>query len=103
MHNLSGEINHEISKQTSVNKKSLTLSVFKKVIENKKAKQELVALFEKREISPNEDIKEFLDKIAPLIQDTLNKDEPPADNEENTFSAEMPVRTYVIAHIFIWS
>ena len=49
--NLAGEINHEISKQTSVNKKSLTLSVIKKILENKKAKQELVALFEKREMS----------------------------------------------------
>ena len=46
--NLAGEVNHEISKQTSVNKKSLTLSVVKKILENKKAKQELVALFEKK-------------------------------------------------------
>ena len=33
--NLAGEVNHEISKQTSVNKKSLTLSVIKKILENK--------------------------------------------------------------------
>ena len=85
-----------------VNKKSLTLSVVKKILENKKAKQELVALFEKKEITPNEDIKEFLDRIAPLIQDSFNKDEPPADNEETTFAAELPVRTYVIAtHIYL--
>ena len=100
--NLAGEINHEISKQTSVNKKSLTLSVVKKILENKNAKQELVALFEKKEITPNEDIKEFLDRIAPLIQDSLNKDEPAADNEETSLPAELPVRTYVIAtHIYL--
>jgi hypothetical protein len=100
--NLAGEIIHEISRQTSVNKKSLTLSVVKKVLENKKAKQELVALFEKREITPNEKIKEFLDKIAPLIQNTLNKDEHLDENEETSLAAELPVRTYVIAtHIYL--
>jgi hypothetical protein len=100
--NLASEVNHEISKQTSVNKKSLTLSVVKKILQNKKAKQELVALFEKREITPNEDIKIFLDRIAPLIQDSLNKDEPPADTGETSIAAELPVRTYVIAtHIYL--
>ena len=50
----------------------------------------------------NEEIKEFLDKIAPLIQDSFNKDEPPADNEETSLAAELPVRTYVIAtHIYL--
>lgn len=100
--NLSGEVNHEISKQTSVNKKSLTLSVVKKILENKKAKQALVALFEKKQIGPNEEIKEFLDKIAPLIQESFNKDELPSDNEEISLAAELPVRTYVIAtHIYL--
>ena len=100
--NLAGEVNHEISKQTSVNKKSLTLSVVKKILQNKKAKQELVVLFKKTEITPNEEIKEFLDKIAPLIQDSFNKDEPPADNEETSLAAELPARTYVIAtHIYL--
>jgi len=36
--NLSGEVNHEISKQASVNKKSLTLSVVKKILENQNPK-----------------------------------------------------------------
>ena len=100
--NLASELNHEISKQTSVNKKSLTLSVVKKVLENKKAKQELVALFEKKQIGPNDDIKEFLVRIAPLIKDPLNKDEFIIDNEQPNPSAELPVRTYVIAtHIYL--
>jgi hypothetical protein len=100
--NLAGEVNHEISKQTSVNKKSLTLSVVKKILENKKAKQDLVTLFEKKHIGTNEEIKEFLDKIAPLIRDSFNKDEPPSDNEETSSAAELPVRTYVIAtHIYL--
>jgi hypothetical protein len=100
--NLAKEVNHEISKQTSVNKKSLSLSVIKKILENKKAKQELVALFEKKQIGPNEDIKEFLGRIAPLIKDPLNKDEFIIDNEQPNPSGELPVRTYVIAtHIYL--
>jgi hypothetical protein len=100
--NLAHEINNEISKQTSVNKKSLTLSVVKKILENKRAKQDLVTFFEKKHVGANEEIKEFLDKIAPLIQDSFNKDEPLADHEEISLAAELPVRTYVIAtHIYL--
>ena len=100
--NLASELNHEISKQKSVNKKSLSLSVIKKILENKKANRELIILFEKKQIGSNEEIKEFLDRIAPLIQDSLNKDEPPADTGETSIAAELPVRTYVIAtHIYL--
>ena len=55
--NLAGEISHEIAKQKTVNKKSLTLSVIKKILENKKAKYGLVELFEKKEIGIGEQIK----------------------------------------------
>lgn len=100
--NLAGEVNHEISKRTSVNKKSLTLSVIKKILENKKAKQELVELFEKNPAAINEEIKKYLDRIATLIEDSLNKYESIKDNEEPCVQAELPVRTYVIAtHIYL--
>ena len=55
--NLAGQISHEIAKQKTVNKKSLTLSVIKKILENKKAKYGLVELFEKKEIGIGEQIK----------------------------------------------
>src|SRR4029079_8047952 len=80
--NLAGEVNHEISKQTSVNKKSLTLSVIKKILENKNAKRELVEVFKKKQVAINENIKKYLDKIAILIQNSLHKDKFTKDNEE---------------------
>jgi hypothetical protein len=100
--NLADEVTNEMAKQTSVNKKSLTLSIIKKILGNNKAKQELVTLFEKRQITLNEEIKEFLDRIAPLIRDSFNKEEFITDNEEPIPSAGLPVRTYVIAtHIYL--
>jgi hypothetical protein len=37
-----------------------------------------------------------------LIEDSFNKDEPHADNEETSLAAELPVRNYVIAtHIYL--
>src|SRR4029079_6367352 len=100
--NLIGEINHETSKQTSVNKKSLTLSVIKKILENKIAKRELVEIFEKKQVANTEEIKKYLDRIAILIQDSLHKEEFTTDNQEPGVPAQLPVRTYVIAtHIYL--
>jgi len=100
--NLAGEVNHEISKQKSVNKKSLTLSVIKKILENKNAKRELVEIFEKKQVANTEDIKKYLDRIANLIQDSLHREEFTTDNQEPGVAAELPVRTYVIAtHIYL--
>jgi hypothetical protein len=100
--NLASEINHEISKQTSVNKKSLTLSVIKKILENKNAKQDLVQLFEKKRTAINEETKKYLDRMAALIQDPLHNDEFAKHIEEPGTAAELPVRTYVIAtHIYL--
>ena len=97
--NLTGEINHEISKQKTVTKKSLTLSVIKKILENKKAKQELVALFEKKQVGINDEIKKTLDRIASLIQDPFDN---LRDDEEPPVPSDLPVRTYVIAtHIYL--
>ena len=100
--NLTSEINHEISKQTSVTKQSLTLAVIKKILENKKAERELAELFEKKPVALNNDIKRYLDRTAILIQDSLNKDQFIKDNDEPRVLAELPVRTYVIAtHIYL--
>ena len=75
--NLKEELALERAKQSSVNKKSLTLSVFKKILQNEKARQELVVLFENRNITLNEEIKEFLNRVAPLIHERFDKE---ADN-----------------------
>lgn len=42
--NLAEEVKKEITKQQSVNKKSLTLAVIKKMLENREVKKELVSL-----------------------------------------------------------
>ena len=43
-----------------------------------------------------------MNRIAPLIRDSHSKNEPPADTEETSLAAELPVRTYVIAtHIYL--
>ncbi len=100
--NLADELKHQIAKHTSVNKKSLSLAVIKKVLENKKAKQEMIILFEKKEVAINEEIKIFINIISPLIQDTSSYQEHNADKEEPVASLELPVRTYVIAtHIYL--
>jgi hypothetical protein len=95
--NLADELKHQIAKHTSVNKKSLSLAVIKKVLENKKAKQEMIILFEKKEVAINEEIKMFLNIISPLIWDTSSYNDHTADNEEPAAFLELPVRTYVIA------
>ncbi len=62
--NLASEVKHEIAEQKSVNKKSLTLAVIKQILENKDAKQEMVALFANKETDLKEEIKQFLNKIS---------------------------------------
>src|SRR5437868_7584998 len=97
--NLAGEINNEISKQKAVNKKSLALSTIKKILENKKAKQELVELFEKKRVGINDEIKKSLNRIASLIQDPFKN---LSDDEEPPVPDDLPVSTYVIAtHIYL--
>ena len=95
--NLADEVKHQIAKQILVNKKSLSLAVIKKILENKKAKQEMIILFEKKEVAINEEIKKFIYIISPLIQDTSSYNDHTVDNEEPVASLELPARTYVIA------
>ncbi len=68
--NLADEIKLEIAKQTSVNRKSLTLAVIKKILESKDARQQIIPLFEKKEIAlRHEVIKLFLNQVSPLIHE----------------------------------
>lgn len=60
------EVNNDIAKQTSVNKKTLTLALVRKVLENEKAKQEIVALFDEP-AALDEEIKQFLNKVNLLL------------------------------------
>ena len=100
--NLDTEVNHEIANKTSVNKKSLTLAVIKKILENKKARQEIVTLFENKERAINKEIKIFLSTISPIILESSFYQEHTVDNEEPVPSSELPARTYVIAtHIYL--
>lgn len=96
--NLTDEVKNEIAKLVSVNKKSLTLSVVKKILENKEAKQQMVVLFGKKNtVLNNEEIKHFLNNVSPLIHNSSTEQE----SEEPVAIADFPVRTYVIAtHIF---
>lgn len=58
-------------KQTSVNKKSLTLAVIKKILENKEAKQKAIVLFERKEADLNKEIKMCLREHS-LINSSLS-------------------------------
>jgi hypothetical protein len=99
---LADEIKHDMAKQTSVNKKSLTLAVIKKILENKEAKEEMIALFEKRDTAIHEEIEKFLNKITSLIQDPTNDQNHITEKKERVLFSDFPVRTYLIAtHIYL--
>ena len=99
--NLTHEVNHELAKQISVSKKSLTLSVIKNILTHNETKQKLIALYENQHIADN-DIKAFLNIIAALSQYTANGDETNYLKEETIDEAVIPVRTYIIAtHIYL--
>lgn len=96
--NLFQEVKNETEKHRAVNKKSLTLAVIKKTLENKVLKQEMVVLFDKAEIS-NEDIYQFLSKIA--ISNFTGQDEKELSTGSAT-APDLPARAYVIAtHIYL--
>lgn len=98
--NLADEIKYEIAKLTSVNKKSLVLAVIRNILENKKARQQIVALFENKHIVVNEEIKKFLDNVSTLMQDPFAQ--VSINQNSETHYAEFPVRAYVIAtHIYL--
>ncbi len=100
--NLADELKHEKVKQTSVNKKSLTLSVIKKILENKEAKQKAIILFEKKEADLNKEIKMFLENVASLIHPSLEEKKQFTDEKETVTSEQFPARTYIIAtHMFL--
>lgn len=97
------EVEQEITEQKSVSKKSLTLAVVKKMLENKEAKQKLIRLFEK-EPTPvkKKAVKEFLHVVTSLIHNAPVTPELTQDQEEVIVTTDFPVRTYVIAtHIYL--
>ncbi len=95
--NLVDEVKAEIAKQTSVNKKSLSLAVIKKILENKEAKHHMTSLFEKHEALNKEEIKHFLNQVSTLIYNSAIEQEQITYKEEPAAIADFPVRTYVIA------
>lgn len=100
--NLAGEIKNNIAKESSVNKKSLTLAVIKKILENKEAKQEFVALLEKQPTAINDEIKQFLDKVSSLMHNIPGEKEQITVKEEIQPVAVLPARAYVIAtHMYL--
>lgn len=111
--NLFGEIKNEIAEQKLVNKKSLTLGVIKRVLENDEAKQQMILLFEKKHNVVNkEEIKQFLNQVNSLLNsptqpEQVNQPEPIAQleqikDEAGAIAADFPVRTYVIAtHMYL--
>jgi hypothetical protein len=100
--NLAGEIKNNIAKESSVNKKSLTLAVIKKILENNEAKQEFVALLEKQPTAINDEIKQFLDRVSALIHNLSSEKEQITVKEEIQPVAVLPARAYVIAtHMYL--
>jgi hypothetical protein len=96
--NLSDEISHEAAKQTTVNKKSLTLSLFKRVLNKPKQKGLLSKLFEKENLTQGE-ISAFLNSLSDSSKESEAQNENPADKPGKS---DLPVRTYLIAsHIYL--
>ncbi len=101
--NLADEVKHEITKETSVNKKYLSLAVIKEILKNKEAKQQIIVLFEKKNTALNNvEIQIFLNQISTLIHNSSEEQEQLIDKEEPVLIADFPVRTYVIATIFFY-
>jgi hypothetical protein len=105
--NLAGETKVEIVTQKSINKKSLTLAVIERILENKEAKQQMIILFKKKQDDfDKEGIKQFLNKVTSLLNPSINS-EPIASPEQSINKKEeiipgFPVPTYVIATTCIW-
>ena len=92
--NLFSEIKNEIADEKSVNKKSLTLAVVKRILENKEAKQQMMVLFEKGQTAANkEQIKQFLDQVNILLNASTEAvqiiQEPMAQPEQNISPQEI--------------
>jgi hypothetical protein len=97
--NLVEEVKNDVIGHKSVNKKSLTLAVIKKILESNEAKRELIALFENKQTDLNEAIKQFLNKVSASINSSTAVLE---DLDKGVATAEFPVRTYLIAtHIYL--
>ncbi len=100
--NLAGEIKNNIAKESSVNKKSLTLAVIKKILENKGAKQEFIALLEKQSTAINDEIKRFLNTVSSLVHNLPVEKEQITVKEEVQPAAVLPARAYAIAtHMYL--
>jgi hypothetical protein len=97
--NLLKEVKNDVTEHKSVNKKSLTLAVIKKILENNEAKREMIALFENKQTDLNEVIKQFLNKVSSSINSSTTLLE---DLDKNLTTSVFPVRTYLIAtHIYL--
>jgi hypothetical protein len=97
--NLLEEVKYDVLEHKSVNKKSLTLAVIKKILENNEAKREMIALFENKQTDLNEVIKQFLNKVSASINSSTAVLE---DLDKGLATVEFPVRTYLIAtHIYL--
>ena len=95
LENLLAEINNEISKQKSVNKKTLTLAIFKKILDNPQKRDELTALFERSDLHVSE-AKKFLREINMTVPTN-------AKNKEMILPVKtLSARTFIIAtHLYL--
>jgi hypothetical protein len=103
LENLRYEVAIELTKQTSVNKKSLTLAVITKILETLEARNQMILLFEKKDASIKKDeIRQFLDKVSLLMNNPLSNLPEHTANSEPVSAPDFPVRTYVIAtHMYL--
>jgi len=98
--NLSNEIIHEIAKHTTVNKKSLTLLLFKRILSDNRQKEELTGLFAQENLT-KEEITSFLQSL-PTSNKQTEENKNSNQNYQQIINPEFPVRTYIIAtHIYL--
>jgi hypothetical protein len=96
--NLTDEISHETAKLTTVNKKSLTLALFKRILNNPNQKKALSHLFAKEDLTESE-ISVFLNSLSDNSKGSETSNGNSSDKPGNI---DLPVRTYLIAsHIYL--
>ena len=100
MSNLIHEIDYELAKHNSVNKKSLVLSLFQKLLDNKSNKEALTGFFKEGKVN-KEEFSAFLNSLTDDNSDT-RENRIAYQNQQTNIKSEFPVRTFIIAsHIYL--
>ena len=101
--NLGYEIEIELSKEITVNKRSLTLTSIRRILQIREARQKLILFFnEKKKDVGRGEIKDFLKEVAVLMNEGFIEEKGNEEVADIPDQPDFPARTYVIAtHIYL--